>query len=465
MVARRIISWLSHAGLLLEGAERKLYAAAMRSLTDQITYLAASWRNAPDGYPRLLALIALVQADLCIAGHDRQLAQSEKLLAAELERQIEPDGGHLSRNPCTLVELLLDLLPLRRCLAARALEPMPALHAAIGRLTAMLHHLRLGDGLLARFNGMDAGESDALITLLAYDAPEADMQRVLRSGYGRLQRGATIVLVDAGAPPAMELAGAACAGCLSFELSTGAELLLVNGGAPGPADAHSRGLARATASHNTLCLGDRSSAKLIRDARLERQIGGAAIRHPDHVSCEVREAGGGIEIEASHDGYAQTFGLLHARTLALDAAGTTLQGVDRLAAARTTMRFAFDTPFAIHFHLHPGAEARLGPSPDTADLLLESGEAWRLAATGAALSIEESIYFADPVGPLRAQQVVLRGQCYGAAEVFWTLARIKAGRPLDPGARRPRRRGAPLTQRLAETRAGFETPPHGRSGQ
>ena len=43
--------------LLLEGAERKRYAAVMRSLTDQVTYLSASWRNAPDGYPRLLALI------------------------------------------------------------------------------------------------------------------------------------------------------------------------------------------------------------------------------------------------------------------------------------------------------------------------------------------------------------------------------------------------------------------------
>ena len=50
--------------------------AVMRSLAEQVTYLSASWRNAPDGYPRLLALIALVCADLCIADHERQLAQS-----------------------------------------------------------------------------------------------------------------------------------------------------------------------------------------------------------------------------------------------------------------------------------------------------------------------------------------------------------------------------------------------------
>jgi uncharacterized heparinase superfamily protein len=458
VVARRVICWLTYAGLLLDGAERRLYAAAMRSLTDQVTYLSASWRNAPDGYPRLLALIALVEANLCIAGHDRQLAQSERLLAGELQRQIDPDGGHISRNPWTLVELLADLLPLRRCFAARAREPLPALHDAIGRLTAMLDHLRLGDGQLARFNGAGAGEHDALVTLLAYNAQEAAEPRVLRSGYARLQRGSTVVLVDAGAAPPTELSGAACAGCLSFELSTGTEPLLVNGGAPGPADTNSRALSRATACHNTLCLGDQSSAKLVRNATLERQIGGPAIRHPDHASCTVREAGGGIGIEASHDGYADSFGLLHVRTLALDAAGTTLTGADRLTGAGNVMRFAYDTPYAIHFHLHPDAEARLGPSPDSADLALESGEVWRLTAAGAALSIEPSVHFADVVGALRAQQVVLRGQCCGATEVFWTLARIKVGRPTDAGARRPRRRGARLTQRLAETRAGFEAP-------
>src|SRR5262245_39428209 len=59
VVAHRIISWLSYADLLLDGAERKTYRAALRSLTDQVTYLSASWRDAPDGYPRLLSLIAL----------------------------------------------------------------------------------------------------------------------------------------------------------------------------------------------------------------------------------------------------------------------------------------------------------------------------------------------------------------------------------------------------------------------
>lgn len=455
VVGRRILSWLSHAGLLLDGADRKRYSAVMRSLTEQITYLTTAWRDAPDGYPRLIALIGLVHAALCIAGHDRQLAQAQALLVAELERQVPADSGHISRNPWILVELLLDLLPLRRCFAARSKAPEPVLLASILRMTAMLRHLRLGDGALARFNGMGAGERDALANVLAYDEGVSALPpKALRSGYARLERGSTVVLVDAGAPPPMELAGAACAGCLSFELSSGPELVLVNGGFPGPAEASRRPVARSTSSHNTLCLGERSSARLIRDARLEREIGGAPLQHPDVVTCAVREADGGIGLEASHDGYVEGLGLIHTRALKLDATGSRLEGLDQLAPETGVVRFAWDVPYSIHFHLHPNVEARAGTAPEIAELWLDSGELWQLTAAGAAVSIEGSLYFADAGGPQSAQQVVLRAQCYGASEVSWTLERITMGGPAYTAAHR--RRGGGLVDRLADADADLD---------
>jgi uncharacterized heparinase superfamily protein len=438
VVARRIIAWLAHSGLLLDGAERKSFVTITRSLADQITFLAASWRNAPDGYRRLLSLIALTLADLCIAGHDRRLGESEKLLAAELARQILPDGCHVSRNPAVLIELLFDLLPLRQCFAARGRKLDPSVPAAIGRMGPMLRHLRLGDGTLARFNGMGVTERDALATVLAYDGGQAvPPGRVLASGYVRLERGSTVVVIDAGPPPALELAQAACAGCLSFELSTAAAALLVNSGAPRQAGGKGHSLSRATANHNALCLNEQSSSKLMRGARLERQLGGAPIRHPDHVTCEVQEVNGGVELRASHDGYAGRFGLVHARTLKLNSEGSRLEGVDTLAGVSGVMRFAWDLPFTIHFHAHPDAQVRPGQIPGTAELLLQSGEAWRLSAAGAALSIEPGTHFADFAGPRPAQQVVLRASCYGDAEVSWTLERVRAGRP-DRPSRPPR---------------------------
>jgi uncharacterized heparinase superfamily protein len=428
LVGRRVIAWLSHAGLLLDHARRQPYLALMRSLSAQITYLTASWRNAADGYPRLIALIALVEADLCIALNERRLAQSTKLLLAELDRQILPDGGHRSRNPWLLVELLLDLLPLRQCFAAQGKKPDPTLLATISRMTLMLRQLRLGDGTLARFNGVGTSERDTLATVLAYsDGPVPAATSNPPSGYVRLQRGATIVVVDVGPPPPLQLAGAACAGCLSFELSSGSELLLVNAGTPGHAQGSKRAIARATASHSTLCLNEQSSSKLI-GKRLQRDAAEALLRHPDRVTCELEECDEGIELEAAHDGYVQRFGLMHSRTLRLFAGGAKLLGIDRLSAAKGLVRFAWDLPFAIHFHLHPDAEARAGPSLNCAQLLLANGERWRLTASGAAVSIEEGSYFADAAGPRVAQQVVLRSVCGGASEVAWSIERMEAAK-------------------------------------
>jgi uncharacterized heparinase superfamily protein len=462
VVGRRMVSWLSHAGLILDGAERRPTAAVLLSLEDQATYLSASWANAPAGYPRLLALIGLAQAGLCIAGHERRLGAAERHLAEELERQILADGGHISRNPRVLVELLLDLLPLRQCFIARELEPARALTGAIDRMIAMLGRLRLGDGRLARFNGTGATERDALATVLAYANPASESLAsenpgpVSPSRYVRLQRGAIVVLADAGPPPPLELAGHAGAGCLAFELSAGSEVLFCNAGAPGPAHEQHAAAARGTASHSTLVLGGQSSARLVRDQALERRIGGAPIQHPDRVTCELREtADGAIALHASHDGYAGRFGLIHTRTLALDSAGTRLEGTDELAGAKGVMRFAYDVPFAVHFHLHPRNHAHLA-ADGSAELVLPGGERWRFSVIGAALGIEESTHYAEIIGPLRALQVVLRAVCYGAAQARWTLQRLAPAEPqpdAEPDAAGPdgiAEAGAPMSDLIGD---------------
>jgi uncharacterized heparinase superfamily protein len=169
----------------------------------------------------------------------------------------------------------------------------------------------------------------------------------------------------------------------------------------------------------------------------------------------VRTSDGAAELEASHDGYVETLGLVHTRALNLEADGLRLSGCDRLGPVKGhVLRFAWDVPYAVHFHLHPKVEARIGGSPEVAELWLESGQLWRLTAVGAALSIEDGSFFAAPGGTCPAPQVVLRGTCYGAAELSWTLEQIDRDGPAYAAALR--RRGAGLVDRLAQTGAGFK---------
>jgi len=422
---RRLMSWLSHSQLLLDGADAKFYAAVLRSFERQASYLSAAWQNAPAGHGRLLALIGLVLADLCLAGRDRHLKRSQKLLAAEIERQIFADGGHIGRNPQIAVELVLDLLPVRQCVLLRGLTPASALQRALGAMVPMLRHVRLGDGSLARFNGVGPTDRDALAIVLAYDKNQAALPPLApQSGYARLERGCSIVVVDVGRPPPLTFAHSAHAGCLSFEMSVGGEPLFVNNGAPASSDPGRRAAARATASHNTLCLKEQSSSKLSRRSILR---GALAIEHPDQVSARIAETAGAVALEASHDGYVSRSGLVHARSLSLAADGAKLSGREVLLPAKGVLRFAWDVPFAVHFHVHPDVEVWPGHQPDTADLVLKSGAHWRLSVQGAQLTIEASVHSAGALGPMPAQQLVLRGACHGEIKVDWQVERMPPG--------------------------------------
>src|SRR5262249_23969647 len=220
VVARRVMSWLTQAPLVLHDADARFYRRFMRSLARQVRYLRRVAGNARDGLPHVQCVIALTAAALCMAGQERLLKSATRRLVDELQRQILPDGGHISRNPGTLIDLLLDLLPIRQAFAARNVVPAPALINAIDRMMPMLRFFRHGDGNFGLFNGMGPTPGDRLATVLAYDDTRGTpVANAPHSGYQRLQADDVIVLVDTGQPPPIALSHEAHAGCLSFELS------------------------------------------------------------------------------------------------------------------------------------------------------------------------------------------------------------------------------------------------------
>jgi uncharacterized heparinase superfamily protein len=428
--ARRIISWLSHAPLLLEGAPLRTFDAIGRGLSWDVVMLDGTWRKAGPGYPRLLALTGLAMAHVATKGRERQLASTMGLLVDEIGRQMMSDGGHCSRNPAVLIELLLDWLPLKSCFDARGL-PMPdAFGIAIARMLAMVRFLRLGDGGVARFNGVGTGDPAALATLSAYDErPKLSWGIAPDSRYGRLEVGPAVVIVDAGPAPALLLSGDTHAGCLSFEMSDGRALLFVNAGASSEADTGWRAISRATASHSTVCLGEVSSGRLVRHAGLEAMIGAVPLQLPVTVTASLHDQDEAQVFEGTHDGYLHRLGVTHTRQLRLGPDGRSLFGYDRLET-KGQDRLRRDLPFAVHFHLHPSSHCAL-ELDDVGDRIavisLAGGASWQLTAAGAVMTLEESTFFAGNFGPRPALQIVLRGACAGASEITWRAVRRDGG--------------------------------------
>jgi uncharacterized heparinase superfamily protein len=425
VLARRIISWLSQSTLVLQDADVRFYRRYLRSLLRQVRYLRHTAGDARHGVAHLQSVIALSYAALCIAGQARHIKSTTERLKAELERQILPDGGHASRDPGAVIEILLDLLPLRQAFASRNIAPPQALQNAIDRMMPMLRFFRHSEGTFARFNGMGATPADLLLTLLAYDeARGAPFANAPYSGYQRLAAGGAVAVVDTGCAPPIELSLDAHAGCLSFEFSSPRQsLIIVNCGMPAIGRENWRPIARATAAHSTVTFNDASSARFVELATFRRMLGGSPIvGGPTRVTVNREESPGAIALRTMHDGYATRFGILHERVLVLSTDGIRLEGEDIFldSDGEPRLRSTHDE-FAIRFHLHPTVRATRLTDGHGVMLMTPNKEVWTFSAYHDQVELEDSVYLAGSEGPRRTLQLVIRGHARNAARVQWVL--------------------------------------------
>jgi uncharacterized heparinase superfamily protein len=421
IAARRVLSLLAQSPLVLDGADRGFYRAFLRNLAWQARYLIAAGPAAEDGMPRLLAAIAAAQAGLSLSDAGSLRRRALAALAAELGRQVLPDGGHVSRNPGAVIDLLLDLLPLRQSFSARNVVPPPAILNAIDRLMPMLRFFRHADGAIAAFNGMGYTQTHLVATLSSYDDTRGrPMQNAPHSGYQRVDAGGGVLVVDSGRAPPVAVSREAHAGALSFEFSHGGQRIIINCGAPGPGRESWRQPARATAAHSTASVGERSSAIFAADGGDPRR-GRPIIAGPSRVTVARSEAEGRVVLDLAHDGYQRSFNLIHERRLSLDQDSGALAGRDRFVTAAGAP-WRGRQPVLLRFHLHPQVTV-LGLAEDGLLIGLATGRRWRFRVVGARPELDESVHFANPEGPRRTRQVVLTlapGSDGGEA-IDWTL--------------------------------------------
>jgi uncharacterized heparinase superfamily protein len=406
----RLTAWLAHFDFFAASADDAFRGRMLRWLVADARQLAAALPAEEMDGRALTALKGLIAASISFPEQCGYLTRALRFLPAELGRQVLPDGGHVERSPGAQLEALRNLIEIRAMLHLAGTPLPPALGAAIEGLSTSLRLLRHGDGGLALFNGT-RDEAPAVLDLVL-----AQTNRFTRGGtaslpdmgFFRLQAGATVLIVDGGAPAAPGLDRLAHAGTLSLELSVNRTRMIVNCG-PAPIGASAwEDAARATAAHSTLVIADTSSSE-VRPAGLGRR--------PEHVTAERQEANGAHWLEASHDGWMKPFAAIHRRRLYLAESGEDIRGEDAVESPT-------GQPFAVRFHLHPAVSANLQQDGEAVLLRLPAnGGGWRLRAEGAKLTLEESIYLGGPE-PRRSEQIVLTGFPDGPQQVKWAITKV-----------------------------------------
>ena len=409
-LGKRISNWISHADFILFNSEDNFKEKFVSSLYRQAQYLSRIYFSVPKGPERIPILKGLIFANLAFSNIHRK-----KVLDARLDKvlltQTLKDGGTLSRNPSKHLAILRDLIDIRTAYVSSGYEPSKLLRETIKIMASILQFFRHGDGMLALFNGGIEEESWLVdIVLERSEERKKPPDSLPLTGFERLTRNRTIVILDVGMSPPRGFDLEAHAGALSFELSIGKERLIVNCGAHIGDSQEWRIAQRSTAAHSTVSVENINSAEVL-------SKGGLGNR-PKKCSVTRNERDGEVWLETEHDGYCGIFGLLHQRKLHLNSSGTYFRGEDSLIGQ-------FGHKFTVRFHLHPSVRSSLIQNGTSVLLRLPSGEGWRFRAVNGVLGLQESVYLGAGDRIKRSQQIVVSSATSDKIRsIKWMFARV-----------------------------------------
>ncbi len=391
VLAERMISWTCHGEAFLADEDALSRERALDVYARQIRHLAFAARDTLDPRVRLKALIALCLSCAATPDEARRLPGALDQLAEGLDELILADGGCITRNPEALADTLVELVMLEDFLKARDEAAPHALKTAIERMGPMLRFFVIGDGGLPLFHGGSEGDPTLIAETLARVQPKGrTFSFAPQSGYHRVAAGPTILILDgAGAPPP-DASGEAHASALAIDLSIAGRRVFTSLGPAPSEDPAWQTATRHTAAHSALVLADTSSApvEFARPGRHTPLIG------PTGVTARRNEEERSVCLEARHEGWRTSYGLVHRRRVYVDLDGLDIRGEDvlfRLITDGPSDR-AGPVPYAIRFHVHP--RVRVRPGEDAKSVLLDIAlrQIWRFRSDRD-ISIEPSVYF------------------------------------------------------------------------
>ena len=393
LTAQRVLNWLRHLPLLLEGATPEQAKTIQRIIGTQVQSLKIRGPLASEPTDSLFAAIAVLGAEHCEQDDKTDVPGKVERLNRLLAGQLDDNGMHLSRSPKVQLQLLVELLSVRGVASASKSEAANELAAQIDRMHESLDALTLSSGEPVFFNGTGHLPHDVLIAIQS-NGPSRKRRSMLLGGYGILRDGDAVVIADTGLLPPPGLDGELHASALALEFSHGSELIFGSCG-PAPSDLpqskalFQQGVAHSGPTIDAEDLAGSSKPQVELDAH-------------DHL------------LTMTSGGYARQFGVDIERRVTLLSGGTTLVGQDRLIGHGSPKGI-----LSARFHLAPGVLVRRNNNEDIVRLVLPNGAVWSFLWEGADFRDEESVRQSAYVGFHKTRQLVLETEVAADREIAW----------------------------------------------
>ena len=434
LVGQRQIRFIHHHDDLVRDRSNADRRRLENLLLRQAKYLAKRWWKTPEGLPRLEAIAGLILSGRVIRGFDLSIDTLRKSIRRECERISSDSGGVSTRNPEELLKLLSLLIWMRDDLVAQGEDVPKIVSEKISDITPVLRSLRHFDGSLARFQGGGTAVAAGLDQALAASGVRG-ISGDGGMGFVRLTSGRSSVIVDAAKPAKGDVSYDAHASTLAMELTSGRRPIIVSCGSGSPFGPDWRKAGRATPSHSVLGIDGSSSSRLGRPRDILGQKREQMESRPSQVELHQERHLEYLRLEASHDGYLRSHGLMQGRALELTIDGSAVAGEEVLLSEDRRARTRFDkivdstrkgVPYTVRFHLHPDVGAAYDLELNAYRLTLKNGEVWLFRHDGnCQMALESSVYLdQEAIKPTATKQMVLTGRAMDyATRIRWSLAK------------------------------------------
>lgn len=422
----RLLNCLVHAPLILSGVDKGLRSKTLHAIADTARWLDRNVSRAEDRLGEAVGWSAVVAAGLLMPGGRPRCLYGEAGLLRALGEMVGDDGGVLSRSPTAQMEAIATLVKLRACYEATRRDLPAAIEEMLALLVPPLLSVTHGDGSIGSWQGawaIPAGTVSALVE--ASRVRTRPLREVRQWGFQRITADKSVLQIDAAPPPMPRHARFGCASTLAIEFSAAGQRIIVNCGGAACAGGIvpvrlEQGL-RATAAHSTLTLDDVNSTAILINGAIGHGVTEVEVERRD---LEIEGQGPATRIEASHNGYAARYGLIHRRILILRADGTELRGEDLLVPTGRKGKRG-KVGYGIRFHLGPEIEARVSEDRQGAGLVLMDGSYWQFRAGEGEIAIEESLWVDGNARPVPVLQIVIQGLVSrGGGSFSWLLKKM-----------------------------------------
>lgn len=423
VVARRVIAWVTHSGLLAEGEDRAGYERLLDQLARDGALLGVYARRSDLGMARLQAAVALAFHALALERGRKAIPAAEQILDLALAALVAPDGATHDRDCGTVALIAADLVAMLALYRVRQLAPPPAIASTLSDMIAFLRLLQHPDGGLTLMNGGGRIARDlAGEVIRSRRGPATLLTSAVETGFERLENAHAVLIADAGTPPRRSCSDRAGASALAFEFSTRADRIIVSCGMPPGADAEIARVYRSAPAHSTVMMEGEGLASL-HDVPLVTGETETRLKPLPGSIAPLRARGEtGETLTLGHRGFMDLHGYAIERQLTLVDAFAGLVGRDRFDDLTGSAPGRIVT---LAFHLNPRLVPVRLSRPDAVVLRLPDGrpgqDQFVFEAPGLQIIIEESRVFEAGSPNHRSHCLVIEAEIAGSTEISWRI--------------------------------------------